>query len=137
MISDEDVLEITQAFVQIANEGGGLNQIVEQYRFNRSLAIRVLGTRIRTGFIIKDGKIQMLSDLDHPTVTVTLDKTTYWDIINSKDAKLARAKIYAAVFTEEGITMEPPPGTQGGALHLQNVMAVFSKLSQLVMGEGN
>lgn len=134
MISDEDVMEITQAFVQIANEGGRLTQVVEQYRSNRSLAIRILGTRIRTGFIIKDGRIQMLSDLDHPTVTMTMDKATYWDIINSADSKLARAKVYAAVFTEERLTIDPPPGTQGGALHLQNIITVFSQISQLVMG---
>jgi len=133
MISDNDVTEITQAFVQIANEEGKLTHIVEQYR-SRSLAIRILGTHIRTGFIIKEGKIQMLNELDRPTITVTMDKITYWDVINSTDAKLARAKIYTAVFTEEGITMDPPPGTQGGALHLQNVMAVFSQLSQIVMG---
>lgn len=134
MITDEDIRDVTEAFVQIANKTGMLEDIMKDYQDKRSLAIKIMGSRYKTGFIFKDGRIRMLSDLDTPTVTVSMDKDMYWNIINSESSGIARARIFTAVFTEESITVEPPPGVSGGALHIENVIKVFNSISKTVMG---
>ena len=134
MITDEDIRDVTEAFVQIANKTGMLEDIMKDYQDKRSLAIKIMGSRFKTGFIFKDGKIRMLSDLDTPTVTVSMDKDMYWNIINSESSGIARARIFTAVFTEESIIVEPPPGVSGGALHIENVIKVFNSISKTVMG---
>jgi len=134
MIKDEDIIEVTEAFIGIANEGGALEDILRQYQSGKSLAIKITGTRINTGLIIKNGKLHMLSHLDSPTVVVTMDKNLYWDIINAPSAAVARTKLWVGVYTEERILMDPPPGAHGGALHMQNLMKFFSEVSTIVMG---
>lgn len=134
MIADEDIRDVTEAFVQIANKTGMLEEIMRDYQDKRSLAIKIMGSRFKTGFIFKDGRIRMLSDIDTPTVTVTMDKDMYWDIINSESSGIARARIFTAVFTEESIIVDPPPGVSGGALHIENVIKVFNSISKTVMG---
>lgn len=134
MITDEDIRDVTEAFVQIANKTGMLEDIMKDYQDKRSLAIKIMGSRFKTGFIFKDGRIRMLSDLDTPTVTVTMDKDMYWNIINSESSGIARARIFTAVFTEESIIVDPPPGVSGGALHIENVIKVFNSISKTVMG---
>lgn len=134
MITDEDIRDVTEAFVQIANKTGMLEDIMKDYQDKRSLAIKILGSRFKTGFIFKDGRIRMLSDLDTPTVTVSMDKDMYWNIINSESSGIARARIFTAVFTEESIIVDPPPGVSGGALHIENVIKVFNSISKTVMG---
>ena len=134
MITDEDIRDVTEAFVQIANKTGMLEEVMSDYQDKRSLAIKIMGSRFKTGFIFKDGRIRMLSDLDTPTVTVTMDKDMYWNIINSESSGIARARIFTAVFTEESIIVEPPPGVSGGALHIENVIKVFNSISKTVMG---
>lgn len=134
MIMDEDIRDVTEAFVQIANKTGMLEEIMRDYQDKRSLAIKILGSRFKTGFIFKDGRIRMLSDLDTPTVTVSMDKDMYWNIINSESSGIARARIFTAVFTEESIIVDPPPGVSGGALHIENVIKVFNSISKTVMG---
>jgi hypothetical protein len=131
---DEDIRDVTEAFVQIANKTGMLEEIMRDYQDKRSLAIKILGSRFKTGFIFKDGRIRMLSDLDTPTVTVSMDKDMYWNIINSESSGIARARIFTAVFTEESIIVDPPPGVSGGALHIENVIKVFNSISKTVMG---
>lgn len=134
MIADEDIRDVTEAFVQIANKTGMLEEIMRDYQDKRSLAIKILGSRFKTGFIFKGGRIRMLSDIDTPTVTVSMDKDMYWDIINSESSGIARARIFTAVFTEESIIVDPPPGVSGGALHIENVIKVFNSISKTVMG---
>jgi len=134
MITDEDIRDVTEAFVQIANKTGMLEDLMKDYQDKRSLAIKIMGSRFKTGFIFKDGRIRMLSDLDTPTVTVTMDKDMYWNIINSESSGIARARIFTAVFTEESIIVDPPPGVSGGALHIENVIKVFNSISKTVMG---
>lgn len=134
MIADEDIRDVTEAFVQIANKTGMLEDIMKDYQDKRSLAIRIMGSRFKTGFIFKEGRIRMLSDLDTPTVTVTMDKEMYWLIINSESSGIARARIFTAIFTEESITVDPPPGVSGGALHIENVIKVFNSIAKTVMG---
>lgn len=134
MISDEDIRQVTEAFVVIANKTGMLEDVIADCQ-GHSLAFRIIGSRFKTGFIvINDGKIRMLSELDKPEVTVTMDKETYWDVINSENAGLAKARFYLGVYTEESIVFEPPPGTQGGALQMENVIKVLSAVSECVMG---
>ena len=134
MITDEDIRDVTEAFVQIANKTGMLEDLMKDYQDKRSLAIKIMGSRFKTGFIFKEGRIRMLSDLDTPTVTVTMDKDMYWNIINSESSGIARARIFTAVFTEESIIVDPPPGVSGGALHIENVIKVFNSISKTVMG---
>uniref|UniRef100_A0A6M3JXW0 Uncharacterized protein n=1 Tax=viral metagenome TaxID=1070528 RepID=A0A6M3JXW0_9ZZZZ len=134
MITDEDIRDVTEAFVQIANKTGMLEEVMSDYQDKRSLAIKIMGSRFKTGFIFKEGRIRMLSDLDTPTVTVTMDKDMYWNIINSESSGIARARIFTAVFTEESIIVDPPPGVSGGALHIENVIKVFNSISKTVMG---
>lgn len=136
MITDKNIQDVTEAFVDITNKTGALDEVTKQYDTSRSLAVRVLGTRFKTGFIMKNGGLKMLSALDKPTVSMTMDKETYWSIINSESPGIARAKIFVGVFTEESIVFDPPPGTQGGALHMENVVKVFSALAETVMGGG-
>jgi hypothetical protein len=134
MIADEDIRDVTEAFVQIANKTGMLEDIMKDYQDKRSLAIRIMGSRFKTGFIFKEGRIRMLSDVDTPTVTVTMDKEMYWNIINSESSGIARARIFTAIFTEESVTVDPPPGVSGGALHIENVIKVFNSIAKTVMG---
>jgi len=134
MIADEDIRDVTEAFVQIANKTGMLEDIMKDYQDKRSLAIKITGSRFKTGFIFKEGRIRMLSDLDTPTVTVMMDKEMYWNIINSESSGIARARIFTAIFTEESVTVDPPPGVSGGALHIENVIKVFTYIAKTVMG---
>lgn len=133
MITDEDIRKITEAFITIANQTGKFDELVAQCK-DRSLGIRIIGTRLRTGFVVGDGQFRILGSIDKPTVLVTMDKDTFWDIINAESPGLSRAKIYLGVFTEESINFEPPPGTQGGALHMENLIKLFSLLSEAVIG---
>ncbi len=134
MITDEDIRDVTDAFIQIANKTGIVDDVMKDYQDRRSLGIRISGSRFKTGFIFKDGKIRMLSDLDKPTVTVSMDKEMYWDIINAENSGIARARIFTAIFTEESIIVDPPPGVAGGALHIENVIKVFNSIAKTVMG---
>lgn len=134
MITDENIRDVTEAFVQIANKTGSLDEIMKAYQDKRSMAIKITGSRFRTGLMFKDGKLRILSDIDTPTVTVTMDKEMYWNIINAESAGLARAMIYTAIFTEESIIVEPPPGVSGGALHIENVIKVFNLIAKTVIG---
>jgi len=134
MITDNDINQITECFVEIVNKTGELEAIAQSYNDKRSLGVQITGTKINTGFFIDNGKIRMLNGVDKPTVKVTMDKNTYWDILNSKSSGLARAKIFTCVFTEESITVVPPPGIGGGMLHVENVVKIFGIIAKQVMG---
>lgn len=134
MITDEDIKEITECFVEIVNNTGELEEITKNYNDERSLAIKIAGSEISTGFIIDNRKLRMLETVDKPTVEVVMDKNTYWDILNSTNSGLARAKIFTCVFTEESIMVTPPPGANGGMLHIENVVQIFDIIAKQVMG---
>lgn len=135
MITDDDIKEITECFVEIVNKTGELETITRSYKDKRSLAIQIVGTMISTGFIIDDGKLRMLNDgVDKPTIKVTMDKNTYWGVLNSTNSGLARAKIFTGVFTEESIMVSPLPGIGGGMLHIENVIQIFDIIAKQVMG---
>ena len=132
-ITDQAIQEVTEAFVAIANLDGSIEAIFENYKDSRSMAIEVAGSRFKTGFIVQDGRIRMLSSLDRPTVKIAMLKPTYWAIINARSAAEARAMIYRGVFTDESILFDPPPGIDAGMLHLENVMQIFSYIAEKVM----
>ncbi len=134
MITDEDIKSVTEAFIQIANKTGSLEEVMNDYRDKRSMAVKIIGSKFRSGFIFKDGKVRMLNDLDKPTVTVIMDKEMYWNIINSESWGLAQARAVTAIYTEETITFDPPPGVGGGALHIKNVLKVFEYMFKVVTG---
>jgi len=133
MITDDDLKEITECFVEIVNKTGELETIAQNYT-DHSLAIQITGAKVNAGFIIDNGKLRLLDVVDKPTIKVTMDKNTYWDILNSKSSGLARAKIFTCVFTEESITVSPPPGIGGGMLHVENVVKIFGIIAKQVMG---
>lgn len=133
-ITDQAIREVTEAFIEIANLDGSIEAIFESYKGSRSLAIEVADSRFKTGFIMQDGRIRMLSSLDRPTVKIAMLKPTYWSIINAGSAVKARAMIYRGVFTDESIHFDPPPGIDAGMLHLENVMQIFSYIAEMVMG---
>jgi hypothetical protein len=133
-ITDKDIRDVVESFVAIGNADGGLSEVMAHYTDQRSLAIRVMGTQFKTGFIFKDGRIQLLSGTDIPTVMVSMSKELFWDIINSENAAAARMKIYKSVYTTEEMEITPPPGIGGGALHFANVVKVFTVIAKEVMG---
>lgn len=133
-ITDVYIRGVTESFVQIANDTGMLDDIMKDYKDKRSLAIRINDCMLNTGFIFKDGKIRMLSGLDTPTVTVTMNKIMFYNIINSESSGIARARIFTAIFTEESILVDPSPGLSGGALHIENVIKVFTFIAKTVIG---
>lgn len=134
MITDADIQEITECFVGIVNKTGELGKITSKYKDERSLAIQIIGTEGNTGFIVKDGKLRMLEGIDNPTVIVNMDKNTYWSVLNSKSSGSARAKIFTCIFTEESIKVTPPPGANGGMLHIENVVQIFDIIAKQIMG---
>jgi len=134
MITDSDIKEITECFVEVVNKTDELGSIAKSYKDDRSLAMQIAGTKIDTGFIIDDGKLRMLKLVDKPTVRVVMDKNVYWDILNSSNSGLARAKIFTCIFTEESIKVYPPPGVGGGMLHIENIVQIFDIIAKQVMG---
>lgn len=133
MITDDDIKDITKCFVEIVNKTGELETITKSYKGERSLSVQITGTKINTGFIIDSEKLRMLEKIDKPTIEITMDKNTYWDILNSTDPGLARVKIFTCIFTEESITVSPPPGLGGGMVHIENVINVFDIIAKQVM----
>lgn len=134
MISDADIKTVTTAFVEIANGTGILEAVTGQYNTgNRSLGIRIVGgSKFKTGFMVVDGKIKMMGLLDQPTVMATIEKTTFWNIINAPDSDIARMMIYTAMYTEQTIEMEPPVGS-GAELHFENILKIFAAVASEVM----
>lgn len=136
-ITDRDIQDVTEAFVNISNDTGALDDVIKQYDGQKSLAVKIIGSKFKSGFIIKNGTLRMLSELDKPTIALTMDKEKYWDIINSESSGIARAKLMVSVYTEESVVFDPPPGTDGGQLLMENFVKVFSALANTVMGGGS
>jgi len=135
-ITDADIRTVIDAFVAIANDTSALVEVLNTARIKRSLGVRILGTSSNEGFIIEGGKIRRLHRLDNPTVTVTTDKATFWYIINSPSAKVARLRAYQGIFSEETVHVDPPPGVEGGALHIEGLLMLFGLVAESAMGGG-
>ncbi len=133
MINDADIQEIISLFIEVGNKDGELSRIVEHYKGSRSLALTISDSKVQTGFLMRDGRLQALAGVKGATITVSMPKLMFFDIVNSPNAATARAKIYTAVFTTEKIRMDPPPGMEAGMLHFQNVVKVFSFIAEKVL----
>lgn len=134
MITDNDVKEVVTAFVDIANSTDVMKEITRNYETGgRSLGIRIVGgSKFKTGLLFKDGELKLMSALDEPTVIATLEKITFWNIINAKTAEIAKIQIISALYTEQTLFMDPPIG-EGGELHFENVLKIFQAVSKEVM----
>lgn len=133
-VTDKDIEEVIECFVDVANETGVLVEIAKQYTDQRSLAIRIDGSQVKTGFILKNGQIANLREADKPTVLTTINRNVFWRIINSDNPAVAKALIYSSVFCDESIKMVPPPGVGGGALHLENLILIFEQITKVIGG---
>jgi len=130
-VKDEDIREVINLFIQVANDTGILGDIAKSYRDNRSMGIRITDAGVRTGFMLKDGKIVPMLASDKPTVIVAIPKDIFWRIINADNPVAAKTLIYNGVFCDDTISMTPPPGMQGGALHFENLVLIFEKIMQV------
>jgi len=133
-ITDSDLKTIIDSFVDIANSDGELQSVMDTYQSDRSLGVKILGSKLNSGFMISDRRLKFLTELHKPTVLVTMSRTTFWDVINSENGNLARMKVYRGIFTDQDILVDPPPGLESGMLHIENVIKVFSRVAQVVMG---
>ncbi len=132
-VKDDDIREVISLFIQVANDTGVLGDVAKSYRDNRSMGIRITDAGVRTGFMLKDGKIVPMQATDKPTVIVAIPKDTFWRIINADNPVEAKTLIYNGVFCDDTISMNPPPGMQGGALHFENLVLIFEKIVQTTM----
>lgn len=132
-VKDEDIREVINLFIQVANDTGILGDIAKSYRDNRSMGIRITDAGVRIGFMLKDGQIVSMLASDKPTVIVAIPKDTFWRIINADNPVAAKTLIYNGVFCDDTISMNPGPGAQGGALHLENLVLIFEKIMQVTM----
>lgn len=132
-VKDEDIREVISLFIQVANDTGVLGDIAKSYRDHRSMGIRITDAGVRTGFVLREGKIVSMVDSDKPTVIVAIPKDVFWRIINADNPVEAKTLIYNGVFCDDTISMTPPPGMQGGALHLENLVLIFEKIVQTTM----
>lgn len=152
MITDEDIKEITELFIEVANDTGALSEVMDEYR-ERSLALKIHDSAYKTGFILQNGKIRALRTLDRPTCLVTTDKNTFWKILNLKEkdvekpedkhltaeernriiqerlADLRRLLIYTAFLTEHRLSFQTEDGDI--QIHSENLIKIFSKIAEL------
>jgi hypothetical protein len=133
-VTDSDIAAVIGCFIDVANTTGALKGITEQYKDNRSLGLMIEGSAVKTGFILQNGEIAYLKGDDRPTVLVILDRNTFWRVINTESAPMAKSLIYQAVFLEETLKMVPPPGIGGGALHLTNLVTIFEQIHKVIGG---
>jgi len=128
MITDEDIKEITELFIEVANDTDALSEVMDEY-MERSLALKIHDSAYKTGFILQNGKIRSLRTLDRPTCLVTTDKNTFWKIINQDDHDLQRLLIYTAFLTEKSLSFQTEDGDI--QIHSENLIKIFSKIAEL------
>ncbi len=129
MITDEDIKEITELFIEVANDTDALSDVMDEYR-ERSLAFRIHDSAYKTGFIFQNGKIRALRTLDRPTCLVETDKNTFWKIINQDDPDLQRLLIYTAFLTERSLSLQSEDGDI--QIHSENLIKIFSNIAEMV-----
>jgi hypothetical protein len=152
MISDEDIEEIVGLFIEVANATDALDEVMKDYQ-DRSLGIKIWDSRYNTGLILQNGRLRALKTLDRPTCVVTIDKNTFWKVLNldkraveqpgDKDlppdkrqqvihnrlAELRRLTIYTAFFTERTIDLSSEDGDI--QIHSENLIKIFSKIAEV------
>lgn len=129
MITDDDIKEITELFIEVANDTDALNEVIDEYK-ERSLALKIHDSAYKTGFILQSGKIRSLRTLDRPTCLITTDKNTFWKIINQDDPDLQRLLIYTAFLTEKSLSFQTEDGDI--QIHSENIIKIFSEISEMV-----
>lgn len=128
MITDDDVKEIVDLFIEVANGTDALADVVKDY-VDRSLGIKIYDSAYHTGFILQNGKIQALKSLDRPTCIITTDKRTFWKILNIENPELQRIAIYTAFYTERTLELNSQDGDI--QIHAENLIKIFSKISEI------
>jgi len=128
MITDEDIKEITELFIEVANDTGALSEVMDEYK-ERSLALQIRDSAYKTGFILQNGKIRSLRTLDRPTCLVITDKSTFWKIINQDDPELQRLLIYTAFLTEKSLSFQTDDGDI--QIHSENLIKIFTHIAEL------
>lgn len=131
MVSDSDLEELMGYFVQVANGIPELEPVLDEYH-DRSLAIRVYDSNFNKGIMFERGKIRVLQSLDRPTVTVTTNKDTFWDIVNAENAKIQQTLIFTSLFTTR--TLEVNCEDQDTMFHLLNVNKIFKAIMEMSGG---
>jgi hypothetical protein len=129
LIKDEDIKQLTELFIEAVNRTDAIKTIAEQYR-DRSMAIRIYDSKFHTGILIADGKLRSLTSLDIPTITVNIDKNTYWKVINTDNPDLQRIMLYKAFYTEQTITANTSDGDL--LIHVENILKLFYEISKIV-----
>jgi len=131
MVSDADLEELMELFVSVANGIPELEPVLYEYR-DRSLAIRVYDAQFTKGILFERGKITVLQTLDKPTVTVTTNKDTFWDIVNAENAETQQMLIFTSLFTTR--TLEANCVDQDVMFHLLNVNKIFKAIMEMTGG---
>jgi len=127
MISDQDMDELVRLFVGVANDTGALSEVTDDYQ-NRSLAIKIYDSAYNTGLMVSQGKINMLRTLDRPTCVVSIDKETFWRLLNINDNDVQRIAIYKAFYTERTLNLSSSDGdTQ---IHAENLIKIFTNITR-------
>lgn len=128
MITDDDIKEITELFIEVANDTGALSDVMDEYK-ERSLALKIHDSAYKTGFIFQGGKLRALRTLDRPTCLVTTDKNTFWKIINQDDQDLQRLLIYTSFLTERSLSLQSEDGDI--QIHSENLIKIFSNIAEM------
>ncbi len=129
MISDQDMDELVGLFVDVANRTGVLSDVTNDYQ-RRSLGITIYDSSYNTGLMISNGKIAMLRTLDRPTCVVSIDKKTFWRLLNVNDIELQRIAIYKAFYTERSLNLASSDGdTQ---IHAENLIKIFTNITRVM-----
>ncbi len=129
MISDQDVDDLVKIFVSVANDTGALKDVTDDYQ-NRSLGIKIHDSAYNTGLLVHSGKITLLRTLDRPTCVVTIDKVTFWKLLNIDDMDLQRIALYKAFYTERRLTLTSSDGDI--QIHAENLIKIFTKISEVM-----
>ncbi|NIA10048.1 MAG: hypothetical protein GWP10_10050 [Nitrospiraceae bacterium] len=128
MITDDDIDEVVKLFIEVANGTDILKNVMDDYK-NRSLGIRIYDSAYNTGFILQQGRIRAIRKLDMPTCIVTLDKATFWKVLNIDDPDLQRIAIYTAYYTERTLSLNSQDGDV--QIHAENLIKIFTKISEM------
>ena len=129
MISDQDVDKLVKIFVGVANDTSALSDVTDDYQ-DKSMGIKITNSTYNTGLMVNAGKITLLRTLDRPTCSVTIDKVTFWKLLNAKDAELQRIALYKAFYTERSLTIESSDGDI--QIHAENLIKIFTKISEVM-----
>jgi len=129
MITDKNMDDLVKIFVDVANRTDALDEVTDDYR-NRSLGIKIHDSSYHTGLMVQNGKINMLRTLDRPTCLVTVDKDTFWKLLNIDDLELQRIAIYKAFYTER--RLEISSGDGDIQIHAENLIKIFTKIAEVM-----